>query len=73
MQTLIHHFDTPASTQNWHPINDGVMGGASSSQMRFDVAGHAAFEGVVSLKTMAALPRCVPPLTWDARTQWPIC
>jgi hypothetical protein len=50
MQTLIHRFDTPASTQNWHPINHGVMGGASSSQMRFDVAGHAAFEGVVSLE-----------------------
>jgi NADH dehydrogenase [ubiquinone] 1 alpha subcomplex assembly factor 1 len=50
MPTLIHRFDTPASTWNWQPINDGVMGGASSSQMRFDVAGHAAFEGVVSLE-----------------------
>jgi NADH dehydrogenase [ubiquinone] 1 alpha subcomplex assembly factor 1 len=50
MPTPIHRFDTPASTQNWLPINDGVMGGASSSQMRFDVAGHAAFEGVVSLE-----------------------
>jgi hypothetical protein len=50
MRTLIHRFDTPASTLNWPPINDGVMGGASSSQMRFDVAGHAAFEGVVSLE-----------------------
>jgi NADH dehydrogenase [ubiquinone] 1 alpha subcomplex assembly factor 1 len=50
MRTLIYHFDTPASAQNWQPINDGVMGGVSSSQMRFDVAGHAAFEGVVSLE-----------------------
>jgi NADH dehydrogenase [ubiquinone] 1 alpha subcomplex assembly factor 1 len=50
MRTLIHRFDTPASTLNWQPINDGVMGGASSSQMRFDVAGHAVFEGVVSLE-----------------------
>ena len=50
MRTLTHHFDTPASAQNWQPINDGVMGGVSSSQMRFDEAGHAAFEGVVSLE-----------------------
>ena len=50
MPTPIHRFDTPASTWNWQPINDGVMGGASSSQMRFDVAGHAVFEGMVSLE-----------------------
>lgn len=50
MRTLIHRFDTPASTQNWQPINDGVMGGISSSQIRFDLAGHAVFEGVVSLE-----------------------
>ena len=50
MSSLIHRFDTPASTQNWQPINDGVMGGASSSQMRFDVAGYAVFEGMVSLE-----------------------
>ena len=50
MPTLIHRFDTPASTQNWKPINDGVMGGVSSSQMRFVLAGHAVFEGVVSLE-----------------------
>ena len=50
MLTLIHRFDTPASTQNWLPVNDGVMGGVSSSQMRFALAGHAVFEGVVSLE-----------------------
>jgi hypothetical protein len=49
MPSLIHCFDTPSSTQNWHPIDDGVMGGASFSQMRFDLAGHALFEGEVSL------------------------
>lgn len=50
MSTLIHCFDSPTSTQNWHPINDGVMGGASVSRMRFDLAGHAVFEGEVSLE-----------------------
>ena len=49
MRSVIHQFDTPSSTQDWHPINDGVMGGASISQLRFDSAGHAVFEGEVSL------------------------
>ena len=50
MRSVIHQFDTPSSTQDWHPINDGVMGGASISQLRFDSAGHAVFEGEVSLQ-----------------------
>jgi hypothetical protein len=50
MPTLIHCFDTPASTQGWQVINDGVMGGVSVSRLRFDVAGHAVFEGEVSLQ-----------------------
>ncbi len=50
MQTLIHTFDTPASTQDWHPINDGVMGGISISRFTFDLTGHAVFEGTVSLQ-----------------------
>jgi len=50
MPTLIHTFDKPASTQDWQPINDGVMGGVSVSLLRFDPAGYAVFEGVVSLE-----------------------
>lgn len=50
MSSLIHRFDTPAATQNWQPINDGVMGGVSVSRMRFDSAGYAVFEGEVSLE-----------------------
>lgn len=50
MSSLIHRFDTPAATQNWQSINDGVMGGVSVSRIRFDMAGHAAFEGEVSLE-----------------------
>ncbi|MDD2809038.1 CIA30 family protein [Rhodoferax sp.] len=50
MPILIHRFDTPASTNDWAAINDGVMGGVSFSRLRFDVAGHAVFEGEVSLQ-----------------------
>jgi hypothetical protein len=50
MPTLIYCFDTPASTQNWQAVNDGVMGGLSVSRLRFDSAGHAVFEGEVSLE-----------------------
>jgi hypothetical protein len=50
MPNLIHRFDTPASTQLWQAINDGVMGGVSVSRLRFDSAGYAVFEGVVSLE-----------------------
>jgi hypothetical protein len=50
MSSLIHRFDTPVSTRNWQPINDGVMGGVSVSRMRFDMADHAVFEGEVSLE-----------------------
>jgi len=50
MTTLIYCFDTPASTQNWHAIDDGVMGGLSVSRLRFDSAGHAVFEGDVSFE-----------------------
>ena len=50
MSILIQRFDTPAITQHWQPINDGVMGGVSVSRLRFDPAGHAVFEGEVSLE-----------------------
>ena len=48
MQTL--SFDAPESITNWLPINDAVMGGLSTSRFRYDPAGHAVFEGVVSLE-----------------------
>ena len=49
MANLIELFDNPSSVLGWQPMNDRVMGGVSSSQMRFDRAGHAVFEGDVSL------------------------
>ncbi len=49
MTSLIHRFDDPSSIQDWHAINDGVMGGVSFSRLRFDIGGLAVFEGEVSL------------------------
>ncbi|MFM1991393.1 MAG: hypothetical protein RJA99_4350 [Pseudomonadota bacterium] len=42
-------FDRPEAVAGWLAIDDRVMGGVSSSRMRFDPAGHAVFEGMVSL------------------------
>jgi hypothetical protein len=42
-------FDRPESVAGWAAIDDRVMGGVSRSRMRFDPAGHAWFEGEVSL------------------------
>ena len=53
MPNLIYSFDAPFSAQDWRPINDGVMGGVSFSEMQFDVAGHAVFQGNVSLQNGA--------------------
>jgi len=50
MATLTFSFDTPASIHGWQPINDVVMGGVSVGRLRFDLAGHAVFEGNTSLE-----------------------
>jgi hypothetical protein len=42
-------FADPAAAAGWPAIDDRVMGGDSRSRMRHDPAGHAVFEGVVSL------------------------
>jgi hypothetical protein len=44
-------FASPASVAGWAAIDDRVMGGISSSRMRHDAAGHAVFEGTVSLES----------------------
>jgi hypothetical protein len=46
-----HLFDFQAaeSTAGWSAIDDAVMGGVSASRLHHDPAGHAVFEGVVSL------------------------
>lgn len=45
----LFRFDTAASVTDFAPIDDRVMGGRSVSRLRQDPAGHAVFEGDVSL------------------------
>ena len=49
MPRELFRFDRAASVADFAPIDDRVMGGRSSSCLRHDPAGHAVFEGVVSL------------------------
>jgi len=50
MPRELFRFDSAASVTGWSAIDDRVMGGISRSRLRFDPAGHAVFEGVVSLE-----------------------
>jgi NADH dehydrogenase [ubiquinone] 1 alpha subcomplex assembly factor 1 len=43
-------FTDPSAANAWHAIDDRVMGGLSRSTLRHDPAGHAVFEGTVSLE-----------------------
>lgn len=47
---LLFDFSQPGAVSEWAPIDDRVMGGLSHSRLRYDPAGHAVFEGVVSLE-----------------------
>jgi NADH dehydrogenase [ubiquinone] 1 alpha subcomplex assembly factor 1 len=47
---LLFDFSDPATVNHWAPIDDRVMGGISRSTLRHDPAGHAVFEGTVSLE-----------------------
>lgn len=42
-------FSDPRAVEAWRAIDDRVMGGVSRSRLRHDPAGHAVFEGEVSL------------------------
>ena len=42
-------FSVPCAADAWRAIDDRVMGGISRSRLRHDRAGHAVFEGEVSL------------------------
>ena len=46
---VLFDFSDPAAVAEWAPIDDRVMGGVSHSRLRHDPAGHAVFEGQVSL------------------------
>lgn len=47
---LLFDFGDPGAVAEWAAIDDRVMGGVSSSRLRHDPAGHAIFEGTVSLE-----------------------
>jgi hypothetical protein len=50
MARLLFRFDDARSVHGWTAIDDRVMGGVSRSRLRHDTAGHAVFEGMVSLE-----------------------
>jgi NADH dehydrogenase [ubiquinone] 1 alpha subcomplex assembly factor 1 len=62
MTSVLFDFSDPGSAASWNPINDGVMGGVSRSQLRHDPAGHAVFAGQVSFENNGgfASVRCQP-------------
>ena len=47
---LLFDFGDPGAVNEWVAIDDRVMGGISRSRLRNDPAGHAVFEGEVSLQ-----------------------
>lgn len=49
MMIELFDFSDPRATESWRAIDDRVMGGVSRSHLRHDRAGHAVFEGEVSL------------------------
>lgn len=49
MRTTLFDFTDPSAASAWQAIDDRVMGGISRSTLRHDPAGHAVFEGTVSL------------------------
>jgi NADH dehydrogenase [ubiquinone] 1 alpha subcomplex assembly factor 1 len=50
MSKVLFDFSDPSAANAWHAIDDRVMGGISRSTLRHDPAGHAVFEGIVSLE-----------------------
>jgi len=49
MPQMLFDFRDPQAVTAWAPIDDRVMGGLSRSRLRHNPAGHAVFEGEVSL------------------------
>jgi NADH dehydrogenase [ubiquinone] 1 alpha subcomplex assembly factor 1 len=62
LTSLLFDFSDPQSVALWNPINDGVMGGVSTSQLCYDSMGHAVFAGHVSFENNGgfASVRCQP-------------
>ena len=45
----VYNFSTQSTTNEWNCVNDGVMGGISTSKISLTDAGHGLFAGHVSL------------------------
>lgn len=62
MLKVLFDFTDPNAASAWHAIDDRVMGGISRSSLRGDPAGHAVFEGEVSLERNGGFAsiRCDP-------------
>ncbi len=50
MSASLFDFTDPSAASAWQAIDDRVMGGISRSTLRHDPAGHAVFEGSISLE-----------------------
>ncbi len=46
---MIYDFTKEAGLQNWHVVDDRVMGGVSAGKMGMNAEGHGMFQGHVSL------------------------
>ena len=73
MPQLLWRFDTPAAVQGWSAIDDRVMGGVSRSRLRADAAGHAVFEGEVSLDRNGGFASVRSPNGWPGRAGAQAC
>jgi NADH dehydrogenase [ubiquinone] 1 alpha subcomplex assembly factor 1 len=69
----LYRFDDPRAAATWEAVDDRVMGGVSRSRVRHDPAGHAVFEGTLSLaqgggfasvRADVALPAGAAPTCW---------
>ena len=60
-------FSRPDVVQSFWVINDTVMGGVSTAQLR-TIAGAMAFEGEVSLENNGGFASCRGPVTFPARS-----
>ena len=47
---ILFDFNNDSNLNNWRIVDDAVMGGISSSQIRLNAEGHGVFEGEVSTK-----------------------
>ena len=73
MPQLPWRFDTPEAVQGWTAIDDRVMGGVSRSRLRADEAGHAVFEGEVSLDRNGGFASVRSPGGWPGRAGAKAC